>query len=172
MSEISVVIVPAAPGLLPRWTSVIDPLAEVRGAALSAVEWLAERAENIEVVAADATGVQIAQHLVAGTASSGRGTGLLVVADGSARRGERAPGHLDERAHDFDAAITEALRTGDLATLRGLDLGLAAELLVAGAPVLRELGKRLTGVTEAHLDYAADPFGVQYWVARWEARTG
>ena len=35
---------------------------------------------------------------------------LVVVADGSARRGEKAPGHLDERSFAVDDAIVGALR--------------------------------------------------------------
>ena len=60
--------------------------------------------------------------------------GLLVMADGSACRTLRAPGYLDPRAAAFDAAIEEAVRSGDLAPLRAMDQDLARELLAAGRP--------------------------------------
>jgi len=97
-----------------------------------------------------------------------------VVADGSARRGVRAPGHLDERAFAFDAAIDAALRQGDPGTLAVLDEPLGAQLLAAGVPAFRRLGRLVQGRLEqgrpvrAEVDYADDPFGVQYWVVRWE----
>ena len=51
------------------------------------------------------------------------GTVLLVLGDGSARRGEKAPGYLDERAFGFDDAVAAALAGGDAAALRDLDPG-------------------------------------------------
>ena len=94
------------------------------------------------------------------------GEGLLVVANGSAMRTEKAPGHFDERAEAFDEGIGTALRTGDLETLRAIDPGLAAELwadvdALVNLPVLGE-------VTEVQVDYDDAPYGVQYWVVRWQ----
>ena len=63
---------------------------------------------------------------------SATGTGLLVMADGSARRTLKAPGYLDDRAAPFDAGVEECLASGRLAGLAELDPALAAELLVAG----------------------------------------
>ena len=40
------------------------------------------------------------------------------MADGSARRGRRAPGYLDERSARFDAGVERAVRDGDLEALR------------------------------------------------------
>lgn len=94
---------------------------------------------------------------------------ILVVGDGSARRTEKAPGHLDDRAEAFDAAIAAALRTGDLAGLAALDPGLAAELLCAGAPLWRWLAAALDGraVSEAELLAETAPYGVAYFAASW-----
>ncbi|MEO6703840.1 MAG: hypothetical protein ABI140_12645 [Jatrophihabitantaceae bacterium] len=96
--------------------------------------------------------------------------GLLVMADGSARRSVKAPGYLDERAAPFDAVIERALVLADPAALAGLDPALAAELLVAG----RASWQVLAGAAEsqhfaAQLHYADDPFGVWYPVASWRA---
>jgi hypothetical protein len=94
--------------------------------------------------------------------------GLLVAGDGSARRGPKAPGYLDERAAPFDAAVAQALADGDATQLLALDAGLADELLVAGrAPWQVLAGAVGGGAVSARLDYASDPFGVWYAVARW-----
>jgi hypothetical protein len=94
--------------------------------------------------------------------------GLLVMGDGSARRGLAAPGHLDERAETFDATVARALAEGDAVALADLDLDLAAELLAAGAPALVRLGEATKGTdVVARLRCDVAPFGVGYWVADW-----
>ncbi len=94
------------------------------------------------------------------------GRSLLVVGNGSARRTEKAPGHLDERAASFDDALGAGLRAGDLT---GVDLTLATELWasVEGIAGLRDV---LRGEA-ATVDYDDDPFGVQYWVMRWRCES-
>jgi hypothetical protein len=95
----------------------------------------------------------------------------LVVGDGSARRTERAPGYVDPRAEPFDAAVAAALAAGDAAALRDLDPALGADLLAAGVPAWRAVGRALDGRRyEADLLYAAAPYGVGYFVASWSAR--
>ena len=92
--------------------------------------------------------------------------GLLVMADGSACRSLRAPGHLDPRAAAFDAAIEEAVRSGDLGSLRAMDQGLARELLAAGLPGWQVLAGAMPGrAPSTEILYKADPFGVFYLVA-------
>ena len=93
---------------------------------------------------------------------------LIVMGDGSARRSTSAPGYLDERAADFDAAIATALAAGDAEALAGVDLELADELLVAGGPAWRTVGGLLAGGRyRAALTYDAAPYGVGYFVASW-----
>lgn len=179
------VVVPSAPALLPRYAALSDPLAEVRAAAVAAVAWLAEQEGTVAVVAADDLGRRVADHLLevaapgtetqilgedpAGGVGGDVPARLLVVADGSARRGEKAPGHLDPRAHGFDATIGEALRRGDPAALAVLDQDLGAQLLAGGVPAFRALGALLGDRrVQTGVDYDADPFGVQYWVVRWQ----
>lgn len=102
---------------------------------------------------------------------------LLAVADGTACRTEKAPGHLDGRAAGFDAAVAAALAAGDPAGLLGVDSALARELLAAGRASWQVLagaaraasGARLEGgarcaATHAH---AEAPYGVGYFVAVW-----
>jgi hypothetical protein len=94
------------------------------------------------------------------------GTGVLLLGEGSARRGDTAPGFLDDRAFGFDDAVATALAGGDAAALWDLDVDLARELMVGGRSVLRLLG-RLGVPVRAELSYRDDPFGVSYFVATW-----
>ena len=91
---------------------------------------------------------------------------LLVMADGSARRGRRAPGHLDERSAPFDAEVERAVRDGDLAALLAIDPVLARELMATGRPAWQVLAGALAGTRpRAEIRYSGDPFGVAYLVA-------
>jgi hypothetical protein len=117
-------------------------------------------------------------------AASGDRVGLLIMADGSARRGLRAPGYLDERAAAFDAAVEAAVRHGDLEALLDIDPVLARELLAAGRAAWQVLAAAVPGPppaapvagppsagaarerpTAAEILYSDDPFGVAYLVA-------
>ena len=134
-----VVIVPGVPALRPEYASIEDPLPELRKAVAEATDWLG------------------------GDSDGGR----LVVANGSAKRTEKAPGHFDDRAEAFDAALGAALRSGDLDALRGLDRTLADELW-ADVDELIELAGLVSVVTSIEVDYDDAPYGVQYWVVRYE----
>ena len=88
------------------------------------------------------------------------------MADGSARRGPRAPGHLDERSAPFDAGVERAVRDGDLGALLTLDPHLAAELMATGRAAWQVLAGALRGQRLApRIHYCGDPFGVFYLVA-------
>jgi hypothetical protein len=100
--------------------------------------------------------------------------GLLVVGDGSARRGPAAPGHFDERAASFDSAVERAVRDGDMAAFAALDPVLASELMVTGRAPWQVLAGAIAatgdgtsgpGRPSAEVLYADDPFGVAYLVA-------
>ena len=92
---------------------------------------------------------------------------VLVVADGTAKRTEKAPGHFDPRAQAFDDAVDAALRDGDPDGLLALDPALAADLWVSGLAAWRELAVQATGPWRAELLYAGEPYGVHYAVATW-----
>lgn len=96
-------------------------------------------------------------------------TAVIVVADGSACRTEKAPGYLDDRAEAFDAGIETALRRGDIAALAGTDEVLAGELLCRSVPAWRWLAAAAgaTSVVDAAVMFAAAPYGVAYFVAGW-----
>jgi hypothetical protein len=194
-----VVCVPGTLALLPEYASIEDPIPELRKAVDAAVEWLLEdggatvlaaspaarkiadhllehrgRAASADgggraASARDGGRAASASERSAETRSAETRPGLLVVANGSATRTEKAPGHLDERAAAFDAAIGQALSAGDPAALADIDLDLADELwALPDADVLRTLAERVHAAVEVHVDYDDDPFGVQYWVVRWQ----
>ena len=176
ISGARVVLVPGVLALLPEYASLTDPVAELRAACLAAVAWLVEEGGPVTVVA-DAQGRRVAESLlgVVSTSSTteaaldrrGARRRVLVVANGSARRGEKAPGYLDERSFAFDAAIGAALRGPDPGALGELDAVLGEELLAGNVEGLRALGGVLTPAHRATMDYEDDPFGVRYWVVRW-----
>jgi hypothetical protein len=99
-------------------------------------------------------------------ASADARVALLVLGDGSARRGLKAPGYLDERGAPFDRVVEQAVRAGDLAPLLAIDPVLARELMATGRAAWQVLagaaaGRRLA----AEIRYCDDPFGVAYLVA-------
>lgn len=127
---------------------------------LAAVPWSASSAD-LDALAGD----------VLGSAAGDARIGLLLLGDGSARRGEKAPGFLDERAFPFDDELARALADGDGTALLDLDDELADELMVGGAAVFRLLGRLAANAGQpqsAGLTYRGDPFGVSYFVARWD----
>ncbi|MGO8955855.1 MAG: hypothetical protein ACLQFR_00560 [Streptosporangiaceae bacterium] len=101
-----------------------------------------------------------------GLASAADRVALLVMADGSARRGRKAPGYLDERSVPFDAEVERAVRSGKAAALLALDPRVARELMVTGRASLQVLAGALAGRPySAQIRYSDDPFGVAYLVA-------
>jgi len=174
----SVAIVPGLPALLHEYSSRVDPVPEVRDACREGVAWLAERSPStVTVMASSSTALRVAEWLltevgftgeVARSGSPTGAEGLLVVANGSARRGEKAPGHLDPRSFDFDEQLETALGKGDAAALGDIDLSLADALLADGLGSLRSLVAFADASVTSTMLYAGDPYGVRYWVATWD----
>jgi aromatic ring-opening dioxygenase LigB subunit len=93
---------------------------------------------------------------------------MLVMGDGSACRTVKAPGYLDERAADFDAAAARALGSADVAALSALDESLAYELKAAGRAPWQVLAGAAEGAgLGGRLLYEDAPYGVGYVVAAW-----
>jgi hypothetical protein len=159
-----VVVVPGCLALLPAYASLHDPVAPLRAAALEAVRWLEG---EVEVLGSD-SGRRVGEALLdeAGPVRGHAATDRLVVLNGTARRTEKAPGHLDPRAEAYDAALGAALAGPDLTALAEVDLGLGRELL-ADVDALPALTGLLAGAGPATVDYDDAPYGVQYWVMRW-----
>jgi hypothetical protein len=182
-----VAVVPSTPALLPSYAGAVDPLPDLRRAAHAAAQWLldgagasvevltaGQRADNVARGVTEPLGARIAEQLLGtGTASTlppgqtPAAESVLVVANGSATRSEKAPGHLDERAFAFDDAIARALRAGDPEALTRLDAGLGEQLWCHDVPALVALGGAVAGPVQAVVDHDDDPFGVRYWVVRW-----
>jgi hypothetical protein len=95
-------------------------------------------------------------------------TALLVVADGSASRTEKAPASLHPDAEAFDSSVAKALISGDPAALAALDPELARAVTAGGRPAWRTAASALQGTAYA-AELLADeaPYGVGYLVARW-----
>jgi hypothetical protein len=116
-------------------------------------------------------GPDVVREVARAAVIAGERATLLVLGDSSARRGEKAPGHLDERAFGFDEEVGRALEQGDPATLAGLDPALAEELMAHGRAayaVLGEVALRQHGAPRGRLLYRDDPHGVMYTVALWD----
>ncbi|MDT9594067.1 hypothetical protein RDV89_13370 [Nocardioides zeae] len=184
-----VLVLPGVPALLPAHAGLTDPVAELRAAALEGVRLLREASDRVAVVTGPASaddvrrgvtvgaGERVARHLLDGaevtvhTEVPAGARAVLVVGNGSATRTEKAPGHLDERAEGFDAALGGALAAADGDRLADLDLDLAAQLWADAAP-LAALGRRLQAGAAAGERWRTEvlhdgaPYGVQYWVAR------
>jgi hypothetical protein len=156
-----VVLVPGALALLPEYAGLDDPVRDLRAACLSAVAWLGR---DVEVLADD-QGARVGAYLVDATTRSVDEPSYLVVANGSARRTEKAPGHLDERSFAFDDGLREWLfGRGPLP-----DAALGAELL-ASMTGFALMAERVAPWGQPVVDFDDDPFGVQYWVLRWQVR--
>lgn len=95
---------------------------------------------------------------------------LLVMGDGSARRGVKAPGYLDERAIPFDDDVARALGEADAAALAAIDPTAASALMAAGRAPWQVLAGAVSGSglpwRGELLSYRA-PYGVGYFTAVW-----
>jgi hypothetical protein len=99
-------------------------------------------------------------------AAAGERTALLVMADGSARRGLKAPGYLDPRSVPFDDEVERAVIAGDMAGLLAVDPALALELMATGRAAWQVLAGALADWRPAcEVRYSGAPFGVAYLVA-------
>ena len=95
---------------------------------------------------------------------------LLVMGDGSARRGDTAPGYLDPRAEPFDRGLATALRSGRREALL-TDIALGDELLATAPRVWNAAQAQLPDDDfDADLLYDEAPYGVGYFVASWTRR--
>jgi hypothetical protein len=138
--------------------------------------WLANRAfrpdRPVDIhLTAVAAGGGVAECAAVGASAASRGerVALLVLGDGSARRGIKAPGYDDPRAEPFDTAVADALAAADRGALLALDPALAEDLIAAG----RAPWQALAGAADdgrqwrGDLLYADAPYGVGYLVATW-----
>ncbi|MEU8248520.1 hypothetical protein [Nonomuraea sp. NPDC048916] len=93
---------------------------------------------------------------------------LLVMADGSARLTEKAPGYYDPAAQPYNEVIARAIADADAAALAHLDPAKADRLWVAGRAALQVLaGAAGTDDFEGSLLADLAPYGVGYFVGLW-----
>lgn len=162
-----VVLVPAAPGLMPC-EGLIDPFEDARAAALSALEEGLAGADSVAVLGSEDVATSLLQQAgYRGDLVTGPADLVVVSADGSATRTEKAPGFFDERAAEFDRAIETALSAGDAQALAKIDPELADELWCRGVPAFHRMAALMPHPTSTTLTYADSPYGVAYWVATW-----
>lgn len=170
----------AGGGLAPYGVPVeVGPPPRVLPLSLTIGRWLVERVDGglppgsqlrFQEVAAD-TEPGVCAALGGKLAAAASRVALLAMADGSARREERAPGFgADPRAIPFDAAVAQALASADTTALAGIDPFEVEELKVAGRPAWQVLAGAAEGrrfAAELLADEA--PYGVAYQVAAWAA---
>jgi hypothetical protein len=189
VSTLRIAFVPPVPALLASYAGLTDPVAELRAACAEAVAWLVAdapprvavlgdtvSAEDVARGIADPVAQRVGEELLSAAGWAGRPTSMphrapawLVLGNGSARRSEKAPGHLDERSFEFDEALGKALSWGDRATIDRLDEELASQLLVSGLASMKRVAALVPSEgVRAETRYADDPFGVQYWVVTWQ----
>jgi hypothetical protein len=99
--------------------------------------------------------------------------GLVVVADGAACHGPKAPRAEDVRAESYDDDVCRALTSADPADFAALDPRLGRELTAEGAelwPLLAAAardGHRSGSGWRAELGWRGAPYGVGWFVATW-----
>lgn len=147
-------LIPGVLALLPEYASLADPVTELREACTRAIADLGPA----RIVASD-QGRRVALGL--GAQEDPHAEAVLVVANGSAMRTEKAPGHFDERAEAFDDDLRARLLVG--AELAALDHDLAVALWADVVPLAALDGAG----PPSRVLYDDAPYGVQYWVLVW-----
>ena len=164
--DVEVPLDPAAPG------GAALPLSLTVGAwLLGRAGWPGDRvALEIDADGSTATIASVATAL----GQDSRRSALLVVADGSAARSEKAPASLHPDAEAFDADVVAALASGHAHLLAELDRDRAASVSAAGWPAWHAAAVALAVAEDAPYDaevrIAAAPYGVGYVVADWVSR--
>ncbi|WP_285757253.1 hypothetical protein [Nocardiopsis ansamitocini] len=143
----------------------------VLGLATTIGRWLARRSGAVPdgyiEVADDATPAACSA-LGLDLAEASPRVAVLVMGDGSARRTDRSPGRVDDRAAAYDDAVASALGAADTAALAALDPVLARDLMVAGRAAWQVLAGAAVGAgLKGELVAYQAPYGVGYLVASW-----
>jgi hypothetical protein len=116
------------------------------------------------VTTGSASGAVLGAELAAGASP----VGLLLMADGAACHGPKAPRAEDSRAGAYEDAVNAALAAGDPAALHALDPVLGAELSATGPRLWPLLTAAAAGGTwTGELLHHGAPYGVGWTVALW-----
>jgi hypothetical protein len=102
-------------------------------------------------------------------AAVGISVGLILVADGAACHGPRAPRAQDERAERYDERVCAALASGQPGRLAEIDVKLGDELGASGSQVWPALAAAAAeaGGWIGEVLWAGAPYGVGWAVASW-----
>ena len=103
-------------------------------------------------------------------AADGTCAGLILVADGAACHGPRAPRAQDARAQAYDAGVCAALASGQPSRLAQIDADLGDELGATGSqvwPVLVAAADAADAEGIGEVLWAGAPYGVGWAVASW-----
>jgi hypothetical protein len=140
--------------------------------ALAVAEWLVDEvpvaASRLHFGVEPDLPADRAAALGAGLADRAERVALLAMGDGSSRRTVKGPGHLDEAAEPFDAAVGAALAEVDVDALLGLDPAKCERLLVGGRVPWQVLAGAADGGSYlGSLRQHSAPYGIAYLVATW-----
>jgi len=100
-------------------------------------------------------------------AADGTCAGLILVADGAACHGPRAPRAQDARAQAYDAGVCAALASGQPSRLAQIDADLGDELGATGSQVWPTFVAAAGGDGIGEVLWAGAPYGVAWAVASW-----
>jgi len=96
--------------------------------------------------------------------------GLILVADGAACHGPKAPRAQDARAEPYDDGVWAALASGKPSRLAEIDAGLGGELGSTGAQLWPLLAAAAGADGIGEVLWAGAPYGVGWAVASWRRR--
>jgi len=109
-----------------------------------------------------------AAQLATELAGADEPTAVVLLVDGAASHGPKAPRAEDSRAGAFDDAIADALEHGDRGALAAVDLELAGQVGADGAhlwPLMA--GATAGGMWLGDVLFRGEPYGVGWTVALW-----
>jgi hypothetical protein len=93
---------------------------------------------------------------------------LLVIADGSTTRTDKAPGSFHPEAAGFDASVAAALASGEPSELAALDEGAGVRVGAGGVATWHAAARLMAeGTYQAQVLADIAPYGVGYLVASW-----
>jgi hypothetical protein len=103
--------------------------------------------------------------------ADGTCVGLILVADGAACHGPKAPRAQDARAEGYDESVCAALASGQPSRLAEIDADLGDELGASGSQVWPVLVAAAGGDGIGEVLWAGAPYGVGWAVASWRQST-
>jgi hypothetical protein len=121
--------------------------------------WASARWITTSGPAAKALGEQLGAH--------GTGLGLILVTDGAACHGPKAPRAQDTRAKAYDEEVCAALASGQRSRLAQIDADLGDELGATGSQVWPVLVGAAGSDRIGEVLWAGAPYGVGWAVASW-----